>query len=84
MLSGATDIDLLFTDMIMPGGLDGAMLAAEARRLRPDLKVLYTTGYAEDAKVLTGEIEQSGHLLRKPYTRADLAKMIRNTLDRTA
>jgi CheY-like chemotaxis protein len=59
-------IDLLFTDIVMPGGIDGFALAQQARELRPDLRVLYTTGYL---KVLPGENEASrfGPLLRKPF-----------------
>ena len=47
MLRGPGEIDLLFTDVVMPGGLFGPQLAKEAARLRPDLEVLFTSGYSE-------------------------------------
>ncbi len=69
-------VDLLFTDLVMPEGMSGDKLAEAARRLRPGLRVLFTTGYAAE---LSGHDGQ--HLLRKPYGRRDLARAIRTALD---
>jgi CheY-like chemotaxis protein len=74
-----TPINLLFTDVVLPGGMQGPQLAAEARRLRPELKVLYTSGYPESqcsAEDLAG-IEQ----LSKPYEAEELAAKLREVLD---
>jgi CheY-like chemotaxis protein len=74
-----TPIDLLFTDVVLPGGMHGPQLVAEARRLRPELKVLYTSGYPDSqcsADGLTG-IEQ----LSKPYDAHELAAKLREVLD---
>jgi PAS domain S-box-containing protein len=69
-------IDLLFTDMVMPGGMTGADLAGEARNLRPDLKVLFTSGFAE-ASVQSGlPPDAKRNLLSKPYRKRDLARRI--------
>ncbi len=77
-----TDIALLFTDMVMPGGLNGRQLADEARRQRPDLKVVFTTGYTRDAIVHDGRLDPGVELLSKPYPRRDLARKVRAVLDR--
>jgi CheY-like chemotaxis protein len=74
-------VDLLFTDVVMPGGLTGRELAEEAAKMRPGLKVLYTSGYAEDAIVHDGRLDPGVQLLRKPYRRADLARKVRLALD---
>jgi signal transduction histidine kinase len=72
-------IDLLFTDIVMPGGLDGFALAREALQARPDMKVLFTSGYSANA--LTGERPAGGRLLSKPYRPADLAREISAILE---
>src|SRR5690606_15521201 len=74
------DIDLLFTDVIMSGGMTGRELAAMAQRLRPKLKVLYTSGYTENAIVHQGRLDPGVQLLRKPYRRAELARKLRQAL----
>ena len=74
------DIDLLFTDMIMPGGMSGRQVAQEARLLNPGLKVLYCSGYAEDTVVQQGLLDETFELLNKPYTRLELATKIRGVL----
>jgi CheY-like chemotaxis protein len=77
--------DLLFTDMIMPGGMNGRELAEQLHRHHPRLKVLYTSGYAHSA--MTGEAggaAQVTHLLGKPYRRRDLAIKVREVLDEPA
>ncbi|MEA5451611.1 PAS domain S-box protein [Leptolyngbya sp. CCNP1308] len=78
------EIDLLFTDVIMPGGMSGRELADAARRLRPDLKILYTSGYSEQAIVHHGRLDPGVKLLSKPYRRADLAQKLRDVLDEEA
>lgn len=75
-------IDLLFTDVMMPGGMLGPALAKRARELRPKIGVLLTTGYAENA-VLAGTVElTSADIIIKPYRNEDLATRIRHVLDR--
>jgi signal transduction histidine kinase/CheY-like chemotaxis protein len=73
-------IDLLFTDIIMPGSINGRELSIEALKLRPDLKVPFTSGYTENAIDHDGRLDQGVQLLRKPYRRSDLANMIRVAL----
>ncbi|MGQ7793181.1 PAS domain-containing protein [Faunimonas sp. B44] len=75
-------VDLLFTDVVLPGGMTGADLARAAAVVRPDLKVLFTTGYARDAIVHNGRLEAGVQLITKPFTYADLAVKVRDALDR--
>jgi len=75
--------DLLFTDVVMPGDMNGGELADHARRLFPDLKVLFTSGYAQDALVEGGRLRPDVHLLGKPYRRSDLASKLREVLAAT-
>ncbi|MGD0893192.1 MAG: ATP-binding protein, partial [Terracidiphilus sp.] len=80
MLKEHREVNLLFTDIVMPGGLNGRELARKACRINPTLKVLYCSGYAENATVHQGLLEKDMQLLNKPYTRLDLAKKIRGVL----
>jgi signal transduction histidine kinase len=73
-------IDLLFTDVVMPG-MSGRQLADSARQRRPGLKVLFTSGYNEDAIVHHGRLDHGVQLLPKPYRRRELAKRIRSIFD---
>jgi PAS domain S-box-containing protein len=73
-------IDLLFTDVIMPGAMNGRQLVDEIRKLRGEFKVLYTSGYTENAIVHHGRLDAGVLLLAKPYRKADLARMIRLAL----
>jgi signal transduction histidine kinase len=75
------EVRLLFTDIGLPGGLNGRELADEARRRWPRLKVLLTTGYTRDAIVRHGMLEAGVELIVKPFTEADLARKIREVLD---
>jgi len=77
------DIDLLFTDVIMPGSMNGPRLVSEALKLRPQLGVLYTSGYTENAIVHHGRLDPGVLLLAKPYRKADLARMLRQALRAT-
>ncbi|GGI23260.1 histidine kinase [Bradyrhizobium guangdongense] len=74
------NIDLLFTDVIMPGSMNGRQLADEAARRRPDLKTLFTSGYTENAIVHHGRLDSGVLLLAKPYRKSELAKMLRTAL----
>jgi len=72
--------DLLFTDVIMPG-LNGRQLANEILKIRPTLKVLFTSGYTENAIIHHGRLDEGVLLLAKPYRKSDMAIMIRKALD---
>jgi CheY-like chemotaxis protein len=74
------DIDLLFTDVVMPGGMNGPILADQALKLRPHLKVLYTSGYTENAMLHLGRLDKNILLLTKPYSRIELAQKVRAAL----
>jgi PAS domain S-box-containing protein len=74
-------IDLLFTDMVMPGGLTGNQLAAAARHLRPGLKVLFTTGFFRPEPVPEPAQSPAETMIRKPYRRQDLAASVRAALE---
>jgi PAS domain S-box-containing protein len=74
-------IDLLFTDVVLPSGMTGAVLADHARKLRPELKVLFTTGYARNAIVHHGRLDPGVELITKPFSYADLAARVRDILD---
>jgi len=73
-------IDLLFTDVIMPGDMNGRQLADEATKRRPQLKTLFTSGYTENAILHHGRLDPGVLLLAKPYRKPELARMIRVAL----
>ena len=75
-----SDIALLFTDVVMPGGMTGDELAEIVRRERPEIKVLFTSGYAEP-EIAGRELAASGSWLKKPYTARELAERLRELLD---
>jgi PAS domain S-box-containing protein len=81
ILASSETVDLLFTDMIMPGGMNGVVLAREARRRQPRLKVLLATGYAEASMERTDVGGSEFDILNKPYRRTELIRRVRVTLD---
>jgi CheY-like chemotaxis protein len=80
VINGAQEIDLLFTDLIMPGAMNGRQLANQALLRRPLLKVLFTSGYSEDAIIHNGRLDTGVLLLAKPYRKTELARMLRSAL----
>jgi CheY-like chemotaxis protein len=73
-------VDILFTDVIMPGPMNGRRLAGEAVKRRPSLKVVFTSGYTENAIVHQGRLDADVVLLSKPYRKSDLARIIRQAV----
>jgi CheY-like chemotaxis protein len=80
-LDGHQDISLLFTDVGLPGGMNGRQLAEEVVRRRPGMKVLYTSGYARNAIVHHGRLDPGVQLISKPFASLDLASKVRQILD---
>ncbi|NJC34403.1 PAS domain S-box-containing protein [Sphingomonas jejuensis] len=81
LLDGAGQIDLLFSDLIMPGGMNGVMLAREVKRRRPKMRVLLTTGYAESSIERVDARGAEFELIQKPYKRSELATKVRQVLE---
>jgi two-component system NtrC family sensor kinase len=81
MAGDAPHIDLLLTDVVLPGGMDGRQLAEEIRRRRPAVKVLYMTGYTRNAIIHHGRLDPDIDLLTKPFTADALARKIRHVLE---
>ncbi len=77
ILRSDPSIDVLFSDVVMPGGMNGAQLAMEAQQLRPDLKVLLTSGYTASALSQEHGLPEQMEVLQKPYRREDLASKLR-------
>jgi CheY-like chemotaxis protein len=77
-------IDLLFTDVGLPGGVNGRALADAARSARPGLRVLFTTGYTRNAILHNGVLDQGVHFIAKPFNLATLAAKVREVLDTEA
>ncbi len=76
---GAT-FDLLFTDVIMPNGINGPELSDEIASRRPGTKVLFTSGYSDNTIIHDGRLDDGVLLLSKPYRRSQLARMVRMAL----
>ena len=81
VLDAHPGVNLLFTDVGLPGGRSGRQLADEARRRHPPLKVLFTTGYARDAIVHGGRLDPGIEVVFKPFRYSELALKIRRVLD---
>jgi len=80
VLQSGARIDLLITDVGLPNGMNGRQVADAARAIRPDLKVLFITGYAENAAVGNGHLEPGMELLTKPFSLDDLTRKVRSML----
>ena len=74
------NIDLLLTDVVMPG-MSGRVLAEQARRVKPGIKILFMTGYSQNAIVHEGRLDEGVHLVQKPVTPPELANRVRDLLD---
>jgi CheY-like chemotaxis protein len=74
-------IDLMITDVGLPGGMNGRQVADAARLLRPDLKVLFITGYAENAAVGSGQLAAGMQILAKPFAMSTLANKVREIIE---
>jgi PAS domain S-box-containing protein len=83
MLGRHRNVDLLFTDIIMPGGMTGVDLASEVRATNPNMKVLFTSGYAEPEVLRQGRVRED-EWIKKPYSAAHLARKLRDVLDQKA
>ena len=81
VLDSEPDVDLLFTDVVMPGGMNGRQLADEAVRRRPGLKVLFTTGYTRNAIVHHGRLDAGVQMIGKPFSFNELGIKVRTLLD---
>ena len=81
LIESHPEILVLFTDVGLPGGMNGRQLAEEARRRRPQLKVLFTTGYARNAIVHEGRLDAGLDLITKPFSQAALADKLREIID---
>jgi PAS domain S-box-containing protein len=81
LLERQARVDLLFSDVVLPGGMTGAEVARQAREMRPGLRVLFTTGYARDAIVHHGRLDRGVKLITKPFGSAELAAKVRDVLD---
>ncbi|OOW81724.1 hybrid sensor histidine kinase/response regulator [Xanthomonas campestris pv. vitiswoodrowii] len=81
ILEKSPEVDALFTDLIMPGGMNGVMLAREARRMLPKIKILLTTGYADASIQRTDVGGAEFDVVNKPYAQKELLKRIRMLLD---
>jgi CheY-like chemotaxis protein len=79
-LTNGETFDLLFTDVILPNSMTGRQLADEMAKRRPGIRVLYTSGYTDNAIVHQGRLDPGVLLLSKPYRKSQLAKMIRKAL----
>jgi len=84
IIENRPDIDLLFTDIVMPGGLNGIELGLKARKLNLKLKVLYCSGYAQNAVLNEALLDKEVQLLSKPYTLRELARKVRGALTESA
>jgi signal transduction histidine kinase/DNA-binding response OmpR family regulator len=80
ILVSGTPVDLLFTDVVMPGEIQGRQLAQQAAQLRPGLKIVFTSGYTQDSIIHHGRLDDGVHLISKPYRKEELARKLRSVL----
>jgi len=80
LVERGTAFDLLFTDVIMPNGINGLQLSREVAQRCPGTKVLFTSGYTDDTMIHHGRLDQGVLLLSKPYRKSQLARMVRIAL----
>ena len=81
ILEGRRRIDLMVTDVGLPGGMNGRQLADAARQRRPELRILFITGYAENAAIGNGHLEPGMAILAKPFAMSSLANKVREILE---
>ena len=81
LLDAHPEVDLLFTDVVLAGPLNGRRVADEALKRRPGLKVLFTTGYTRNAIVHHGRLDEGVDLITKPFTATSLAEKVRRILE---
>ncbi len=81
ILKYAAPFDLLLTDVVLPGAMNGPDLAAEVQRRSPTTKIVYMTGYAEQAFSNQNTLDKHTRVLQKPFKKSDLAATIRSALD---
>jgi len=82
ILQSDARIDLLITDVGLPGGLNGRQIADAARIKRPDLKVLFITGFAEKAVIGNGHLAPGMEVITKPFAMTDMAAKVRDLIER--
>jgi CheY-like chemotaxis protein len=80
IVEAGAQVDLVFTDVVMPGPLRTREFAQRLKTLRPDLPVLFTSGYTDNAIIHQGRLDEGVHLISKPYAKADLARRIAQLL----
>ncbi len=83
-MDGGLVFDLLFTDIVLPGGMNGRDIAEEVLRRAPGTKVLYSSGYTDNAIVHHGRLDEGVNLLNKPFRKAEMAQKVRMVLDGAA
>ncbi len=81
-LDQTSRVSMLFTDVVLPGGMSGPNLAAEVKRRFPGVAVLFTSGYTDNAIIHQDRLDKGVELLNKPFRKSDLARKIRSVLDR--
>ena len=80
-LTSGVSVDLVLTDVVLPGGTNGPQFVEEARLKRPDLKVIFMSGYPADAALQTGVLGRGKRLIDKPFRRRELARSLREMLE---